>query len=186
MVQRLGELSLRKKFSLDKLSKVGGVYFKGNDIKTGVQRGSILKSTLVGLGKGKTKFQFEKDLKKYGVKWNKRAEISELAYNDKKFGGRKAVKASDGQGYLTEKQIVNNLRRTQRDRIDEVGINRETRETREFAGNIVSTSSIGVSSESQKNKDDIGMRRIGINTGKGATFAGGQSGKATPGINFKP
>ncbi|MBU0722095.1 hypothetical protein KKA93_01395 [Patescibacteria group bacterium] len=84
MAQKLGEWGLRKKFSIDKLSRVGSVYFKKNVPEPGVQRGSVLKNTLIGLGKGKmTEYQFEKALKLSGVtgsQLGKRKKILGLVY----------------------------------------------------------------------------------------------------------
>ncbi len=69
MVDKIGRLVLAKKFSTDKLGKIGSLYFKGGagDIKAGAQRGAVLKKTLIQLGGGKTKTQFDRKLKELGV-----------------------------------------------------------------------------------------------------------------------
>lgn len=123
MNNKIGRFALTKKLSIDQLSKkVGGLYLKsvaGNSaVKTGLQRGTALKKTLIQLGAGKTKYQFEKELKKYGVSGSqlkKRNDILSLAYGVKKSG-------------LTEEQIKRNLKASkvvdrtalekQRDRFD--------------------------------------------------------------------
>lgn len=161
MAQKLGELSLRKKFTINKLSQVGGVYFRGSGIKPGVQRGSILQKTLVGLGKGKYKYQFEKDLKnKYKVKWDKVDELSKIAYDDKKSGLSLARKEA-------------NLKRAQRDRIYEAGLGKKEYRTTQFAGSAVETKSYAAANT----PEDMGAKRIGINTGS-VGFAGGQTSNA--------
>ncbi|MFH1255638.1 MAG: hypothetical protein V1667_04190 [bacterium] len=68
--------------SVDNLNKVGKLYFK-----TGAQTGANLKKTLIGIGGGKTRTQFDKKLKELGISGsqiNKRNAILKLAYGDKK------------------------------------------------------------------------------------------------------
>lgn len=146
MAQRLDEWGLRKKFSIDKLSKVGSVYFKGNVAKPGVQRGAVLKNTLIGIGKGKiSKYQLERALKLSGVAGSqsgKRNKILELVYgNEKKdmvakTDSKKAIKTNDGKTYLTEKQVKRNLKvNMQR---DESGpIDRGATYSKQYAGGQV-------------------------------------------------
>lgn len=89
----------------------------------------------------------------------------------------KSIKASDGKSYLTEEQVKRNLKFSMQR--DEPIIRREYKTN--FAGNVVSTKSIGVA-EVKKEKGTMG--RIGVNIGP-VGFAGGQSDKATSGVNFK-
>lgn len=149
MAQRLGEWGLRKKFSIDKLSKVGSVYFKGNVAKPGVQRGAVLKNTLIGIGKGKiSKYQFERALKLSGVagsQLGKRNKILELVYgNEKKdmvakTDSKKAIKTNDGKTYLSQEQIKKNLNRARQERINEESgpINRGATYSKQYAGGQV-------------------------------------------------
>ncbi|MFH0955654.1 MAG: hypothetical protein V1801_00335 [Candidatus Falkowbacteria bacterium] len=184
MVQKtLGQWSIRKKMPLSELNKrVGSIYVKDQVGRSSVKRSMVLQKWLTDNLKNKTEGQAKKYLIKYGIQGSqglKREKVLELIFGDgsKKTGGGKAVKASDGRSFLTEKQIARNLMANmQRDEIT-----REETKT-SFAGGTVSTRSIGIS-ESQKNKNPIGAERLGIKNQVG--FAGGQSGKATPGINFK-
>ncbi|MBI2459326.1 MAG: hypothetical protein HYV53_02105 [Parcubacteria group bacterium] len=86
----------------------------------------------------------------------------------------KTIKASDGKSYLTEKQIARNLRANmQRDEL----IDRDKRKT-VFSGNTVSKKSVSIS-RVQKDKNDLGLSRIGLNAGP-VGFAGGQPSKIAP------
>lgn len=186
MAQKLGFYSLKKRLPSTELNKkIGGLHIK-DSAGSSAKRGLTLQKWLTGNLRNKTKGEAKKYLIKYGVQGSqgeKREKILELMFGGSSGSGKKGVKTIDGRGFLTEKQVARNLRRAQRDRIDEIGITREARETGEFAGNVVSTSSISVS-DSKKEKSGIGMGRIGINAGQ-TGFAGGQAGKATIGINSK-
>lgn len=114
MAQKLGEWGLKKKFTINKLQKVGGVYFRpsksGGKIISGVQRGANLKKTLIDIAKGKTPYTFSRELQfKYGVAGSqagKRREIIDLIEGGKKNG-------------LTKEQVKRNLNFAKRERIDE-------------------------------------------------------------------
>jgi len=151
MVQKLGEWGLKKKFNIDKLSKIGGVYFKGRGVKEGLQRGSVLKSTLVGMGKGKvTKYQFERALKQHGVigsQLSKRNKILDLAYGDKKTG-------------LTKEQKERNLSFTMKR--DESGIDKKRgRQTVSAAASSVAgvKTSVGANLSVEEN---IGIKKVTV------------------------
>ncbi|MBI4779259.1 hypothetical protein HY797_02295 [Candidatus Falkowbacteria bacterium] len=117
MAQKLGEWGLKKKITVNKLKKVGGIYFRpnksGTKIASGLQRGAILKKTLIEVAKGKTPYAFNRELQfKYGIagsQANKRKDIIGLVQGEKKNG-------------LTQEQIKRNLNRAKRERINEAEI----------------------------------------------------------------
>lgn len=128
MMKILRSSDLKNKFSASNLnSRVGQVNFrsdKNDKIKTGVYRGVGLKKVMVGIGAGKSKGLFEKELKKYGIadsQINKRRAIIDLAFGDKDKSPAKPVKASDGKTFLSEEQKERNLKRARRTRAGESG-----------------------------------------------------------------
>jgi hypothetical protein len=161
MTQKISRIELNKDFSLNRLSKIGGVSFKG-----GVQKGAALKKTLVGLGAGKSKFGLETALKRQGVagyQLNKRKEILSLAYgdNEKKIG-------------LTEEQIERNLQNRMRREADTKDrLKRGELYTTHFAAGKVQT--IGRTKEAMETTKGTAAD-LGISGGRQTGFAG-QSGK---------
>jgi len=173
MAQKFGFYGLNKKLSIDKLnSKVGSVYFKPNKssgkIISGIQRGANLKKILINAAKGKTPFTVNKDLHiKYGVSFKQRKKVMDFIE-----GGK--------DGGLSPERVKTNLRRAQRDRIDEVRFGRDDSKSSFAGNNVVSTTSINVPSKVKINKDSldsISAKRLGIGVNNTIKFAGEQPNK---------
>ncbi len=158
---------LNKKLSSEILrSKVGKIQINAGNINKSLS-GANLRKFIIEKGRGKTDAQIERKLREYGVSGHqirKRESIMKL------------IRGSEKKG-LTPEQIKRNLKSSMQ--TDEP-ITRQVYKTK-FAGNVVSTKSIGVADDK---KEKGSMDRIGVNRGS-IGFAGGTTNKVASGINFK-
>ncbi|MDO8592577.1 MAG: hypothetical protein Q7R92_02265 [bacterium] len=188
MAQKFGEFGLRKKFSLDKLSKVGGVYFKGN--KNGVkaaggnQRGTNLQSTLIKIAKGKMPYTVNRELQyKYGIAGSqekKRKAIMELIKDH-----AKNEHAAKPVSEKKEKPSVPKYRQaldTDFKRYQYGGAKVGVAEASGRPGIGVARPKGSISAD-WADKGKIGLERLGIK--KDAAISAGNTGQATISINKK-